>query len=152
MIPSTRILTVKPPRDSSFETEGTGAVAAAEVETDFGQKNLPEVVENDDGSATVLPFPSKEEREKPDESDFSANLALAMEDSELAGVAHDLIDLIERDKAACTERDKMYAEGLRRTGMGEDAPGGADFEGASRVSHPVMAEACVDFEARAIKE
>ena len=32
------------------------------------------------------------------------------------------------------------------------APGGANFQGASKVVHPVMAEACVDFAARAIKE
>lgn len=46
----------------------------------------------------------------------------------------------------------MYAEGLKRTGIGEDSPGGADFDGASRISHPVLTEACIDFEARAIKE
>jgi hypothetical protein len=36
--------------------------------------------------------------------------------------------------------------------MGNDAPGGATFMGASKVVHPVMAEGCVDFAARAIKE
>ena len=39
-----------------------------------------------------------------------------------------------------------------RTGMGEDAPGGASFAGASRVVHPMLIEACVDFSSRAIKE
>ena len=46
----------------------------------------------------------------------------------------------------------MHEEGLKRTGLGDDAPGGANFFGASKVVHPIMAEACVDFAARAIKE
>jgi len=36
--------------------------------------------------------------------------------------------------------------------MGDDAPGGAMFEGASKVVHPALAEGCIDFAARAIKE
>jgi hypothetical protein len=60
--------------------------------------------------------------------------------------------LIEKDKQAREQRDKQYEEGIRRTGLGHDAPGGASFNGASKVVHPVMAEACVDFAARAIKE
>ena len=49
-------------------------------------------------------------------------------------------------------RDKQYEEGIKRTGMGNDAPGGATFMGASKVVHPAMAEGCVDFASRAIKE
>ncbi len=60
--------------------------------------------------------------------------------------------MIEDDREARSERDKQYEEGLRRTGLGNDAPGGATFSGASKVGHPVMAEACVDFAARACKE
>ena len=41
---------------------------------------------------------------------------------------------------------------MRRTGLGKDAPGGATFDGASKVVHPVMAEACVDFAASTAKE
>jgi hypothetical protein len=49
-------------------------------------------------------------------------------------------------------RDRQYEEGIKRTGMGNDAPGGATFNGASKVVHPAMAEGCVDFASRAIKE
>jgi hypothetical protein len=62
------------------------------------------------------------------------------------------LELIDKDKEARKERDKQYEDGLKRTGLGHDAPGGAQFNGASKVVHPVMAEACVDFAARAIKE
>ena len=59
------------------------------------------------------------------------------------------ITLVEPDGTECTWQ---YEDGLRRTGLGNDAPGGANFNGASKVVHPAMAEACVDFAARAVKE
>ena len=70
----------------------------------------------------------------------------------LKGFATELLELIERDKKSREKRDEQYAEGIRRTGLGNDAPGGAQFEGASRVVHPVLTEAAVDFESRVIKE
>ncbi|NDE67858.1 MAG: hypothetical protein EB062_07220, partial [Actinobacteria bacterium] len=40
----------------------------------------------------------------------------------------------------------------KRSGLGNEAPGGATFQGASKAVHPVIAEACVDFASRAMKE
>jgi hypothetical protein len=71
---------------------------------------------------------------------------------ELSTMALRYIELAEKDKEARKQRDKQYEEGIKRTGLGNDAPGGANFQGASKVVHPVMAEACVDFASRAIKE
>lgn len=108
-----------------------------------------EVEEQPDGSAIVR----MEDLKSPDEDpDFYENLAENIDDYELNGIALKYIDLIEKDKDAREERDKKYEEGIRRTGLGDDAPGGAQFMGASKVVHPVMAESCVDFAARAIKE
>lgn len=152
MIPSTRALIHEAPEDDVSKTEAMNVVAASEIDTGFDQEHLPEVVENEDGTATVLDFPDKKSRKAMDETDFNANLAESLDESELARISGDLIDLIDRDKKAVENRDKMYAKGLKSSALGEDAPGGADFEGASRVSHPVLTEACVDFEARAIKE
>lgn len=87
-----------------------------------------------------------------DSPDFYENLAESLNIADLDGVAVKYLDLIEKDKEAREGRDKQYEEGLKRTGLGNDAPGGAQFTGASKVVHPVMAEACVDFSARAIKE
>lgn len=107
-----------------------------------------DVEEMPDGSAVV----SIEEEEDEEESDFYENLADKMDGWELQKVAMRYLELIKKDKDAREERDKQYEEGLRRTGLGNDAPGGANFNGASKVVHPVMAEACVDFAAKAIKE
>ena len=108
-----------------------------------------EVQEMPDGSAVV----TMEDIEGPEESpDFYANLAESMSASEMSEIAMRYMDLLENDKEARKERDKKYEEGLKRTGMGNDAPGGATFAGASKVVHPAMAEGCVDFAARAMKE
>ena len=109
-----------------------------------------EVEELPDGSAIVK---LEDDYKGPDETpDFYENLSESMDMWELDKVVSKYLDLIEKDKEAREERDKQYEDGLRRTGLGQDAPGGAQFTGASKVVHPVMAEACVDFAARAIKE
>ena len=111
--------------------------------------NEDNIEELPDGSAIV----HDDDLKTPDETpDFYVNLAEKMDDWETDKMALKYIDLVEKDKEAREERDKKYEEGLRRTGMGDDAPGGAQFMGASKVVHPVMAESCVDFCAKAIKE
>jgi hypothetical protein len=108
-----------------------------------------EVEELPDGSAIVRMDDLKGPEESPD---FYANMAEDYDDFKLMTLASRYVDLLKKDKDAREQRDKQYEEGLKRTGLGNDSPGGAQFMGASKVVHPVMAEACVDFAARAIKE
>lgn len=109
-----------------------------------------DVEEQEDGSAIVH---LDEDLLGPEDSpDFYENLADRLDSYELSKIALKYLELVEKDKSAREGRDKQYEEGLRRTGLGQDAPGGASFMGASRVVHPIMAEGCVDFAARAIKE
>lgn len=108
-----------------------------------------EYIELDDGSVEI---PIEGEALELEDSDFLENLAERFSEEELTLVGSELCELIEKDKKSREKRDKQYEEGLRRTGLGDDAPGGAEFEGASKVVHPVLAEACVDFSSRAIKE
>ena len=108
-----------------------------------------DVIDTEDGGAIVR-LDDDEEEERSD--DFYANLAETMPESELSALAADYLDLIGKDKDARKKRDEQYEEGLRRTGLGDDAPGGAQFQGATKVVHPMLTEACVDFAARAIKE
>ena len=123
-----------------------------------------QIDEQEDGSA-VVDLPEIETEEQPDGSaiitmedgpefnpDFYDNLADSINPGTLSGLAFRYLDLLETDKEARSMRDKQYEEGIKRTGMGNDAPGGATFMGASKVVHPAMAEGCVDFAARAIKE
>jgi len=87
-----------------------------------------------------------------DDSDFYANIAVSMDERELSLMGRELLDFIERDIDSRKPHDELYQEGLQRTGMGKDAPGGAEFEGASKAVHPLIMEACIDYAARAMKE
>lgn len=71
---------------------------------------------------------------------------------ELKTFCTQLGELIEDDMEARKPRDEQYQEGIQRTGLGDEAPGGAQFDGASRAVHPVLMEGCIDFAAKAIKE
>ena len=108
-----------------------------------------DVEDTEDGGAIVT---LDEEGPPEGESDFYANLAETLPDAELGDIATQFLDLIGKDKEARKKRDEQYEDGLRRTGLGDDAPGGAQFQGASKAVHPMMTEACVDFASRAIKE
>ena len=120
------------------------------VEVDMPEMDDAELEELPDGSVVV----TLDTKGPMDDEDFYTNLADSDHISplDLSSLALRYIDLIEKDKQARKQRDKQYEEGIKRTGMGNDAPGGANFNGASKVVHPVMAEACIDFAARAIKE
>ena len=108
-----------------------------------------EVIELEDGSVVVNYIDKASPIKNPE---FYANLAEEFDEGDLNSLAIEYLDYIDVDKEARSQRDKQYEEGLRRTGLGKDAPGGATFDGASKVVHPVMAEACVDFAASSCKE
>jgi hypothetical protein len=133
-----------PGQSGNPEEEGQGEDDMELILDDSELEELP------DGSVVV-----KMDTQGPMENeDFYQNLAddERMDQFDLSTMALKYIEIAENDKKAREQRDKQYEEGIRRTGLGNDAPGGANFNGASKVVHPVMAEACVDFASRAIKE
>ena len=115
----------------------------AGVLPDGGQQ----MIEHEDGSVEIL-----EPEEQEEESDFYENLAEKLDQTVLARIANDLLDSIEIDKDSHKRQEELYEEGLKRSGLGNDAAGGAQFQGASRAVHPVLAESCVDYGSSAIKE
>lgn len=125
------------------------ALAPQDVEIISETPNPYEVVENDDGSATVY---LDEPEDGVISKDFDENLAELLEPSYLGTLGREMLDLVEEDLRAREKRDEIYEEGIRRTGLGNEAPGGASFQGASKVVHPMLAKGCVDFASRAIKE
>ena len=106
------------------------------------------MIPQEDGSFIIEELMSVEVNEE----DFFENLAEKLPESVLTLEGGGLHELLIQDKEARKKRDEQYEEGLRRTGLGNDAPGGAEFDGASRAVHPVLAEACVDFSSRAVRE
>jgi len=108
-----------------------------------------EVEDTEDGGAVIR---MTNERDVADKKAHFANIVDEVDRQYLSDAVVDLLGKIERDKDARAKRDKLYEEGLRRTGLGDDAPGGAQFSGANKVVHPMLVEACVDFSARFMKE
>jgi hypothetical protein len=131
--------------------------AAQDAEMDYYEDALglepgdveEEIIELEDGSVVINYQEKQSPRKNPE---FYENLAESFDEGTLQALAAEYLDLIDVDKESRSQRDKQYEEGLRRTGLGKDAPGGATFDGASKVVHPVMAEACVDFAASSAKE
>ena len=124
----------------------------AENEQEYGEmyevEDDSKVRDTEDGGAMV----TLDDSPTPAESEFYANLAETMPSWELSNLGSELCDILEKDKEARKKRDEQYEEGLRRTGLGDDAPGGASFTGASKVVHPMLTQGCVDFSARVMKE
>ena len=124
----------------------------AENEQEYGEmyevEDDSKVRDTADGGAMVV----LDDSPTPAESEFYSNLAETMPSWELSNLGSEICDILEKDKEARKKRDEQYEEGLRRTGLGDDAPGGASFTGASKVVHPMLTQGCVDFSARVMKE
>ena len=134
-------------KESMEQEDETSAIAEALGLDDTDAEQ--EIIELDDGSVVINLKDTKGPQEDPE---FYENLAETLDENVLDAMASEYLDFLDVDKEARKERDKQYEEGLRRTGLGKDAPGGATFDGASKVVHPVMAESCVDFAASSTKE
>lgn len=126
---------------------------------------MNESPEEDEGIEVDLPQESSDIEELPDggamvtleetsstTSEFGDNLAKTLPVSVLHAIGEELLELLERDQESWKLRGDAYEEGLRRSGLDRESSVGADFDGASRAVHPILAEAAVDFAARAIKE
>jgi hypothetical protein len=107
-----------------------------------------DIVNTDDGGAIV----KMQDAAVEEEAEFYENIADSLEQKDLDALATELVRKVEYDKESRKRRDKQYEEGTKRTGLGNEAPGGASFQGATNVVHPMLTEACVDFSSRAIRE
>ena len=139
------------PIEQEFDREIDGVQATDEdMIVDVPEMDDADIEETPDGGAIVtMPDDFKG---PSDDTDFYENLAETVNLIDLSKLTMRYLDMLDKDKEARKKRDKQYEDGIKRTGLGDEAPGGANFMGASRVVHPVMAEVCVDFAASAIKE
>ena len=88
--------------------------------------------------------------EEPKE-DFYRNLAEDMDDRTLGKIAYTLISDYKRDKESRQDWEQGYVSGLDLLGFryrDQTRP----FQGASGVTHPLLAEAVTQFQAQAYKE
>lgn len=113
-----------------------------------------QMTELEDGSVEVSLEEEDEHKISPEEQQkFLLNLAEKLiSEPDLAAMSLRLCEAVKQDKEDRKGRDAQYTEGIKRTGLGKEAPGGAAFDGASVVVHPMLVEGCIDFAARAMKE
>lgn len=112
-----------------------------------------DVTDTDDGGAIVQTDPDADSEEDEKESkEFFRNLAEEIPEEDLDKLCTELLRRIDADKQARAERDKKYEEGIKRTGLGDESPGGAAFVGASTAVHPMLTKATVYYQSHTVGE
>jgi hypothetical protein len=105
-----------------------------------------EIVIDEDGGATV-------EIGEDEGSDvgFYENLAGVIDPSDLARIGMDVGAMYEADKASRSDWESMFAKGLDLLGLKIEERT-KPFRGATGVTHPMVTEAIIQFQAQAFKE
>ena len=85
------------------------------------------------------------------ETSHDANLVEVMEESDIQAVSQELLEGFDRDKQSREEYDEIAEDGINLLGLQYDDSAGS-FPGSSGVTHPVLAQAVVKFQAKAYKE
>jgi hypothetical protein len=121
---------------------------------DFDQKNDALVIDSGDGGV-VIEFGPKTNFNTDGADQHDANLAEFMDPGELMGIATDLLEGIEEDRRSSAEWLQTRASGIKLLGFKIEEPRGdlasssAPLEGMATVRHPLLAEACLHFQANA---
>ena len=80
-----------------------------------------------------------------------ANLADNLVDTELSALASELVEAYDEDRSSGAEWETALVEGMDILGIRlEDVS--EPFEGACGAHHPMLLEACLQFQARAVAE
>jgi hypothetical protein len=135
-----------------------------ELEDDAISAEIPtseDITAMEDGGAQVTLTDQKEideadamgllDEEPMMDTEHDANLADVMEDGEVQAVAQELLEGFDRDKQSREEYDEIAEDGINLLGLQYDDSAGS-FPGSSGVTHPVLAQAVVKFQAKAYKE
>lgn len=84
--------------------------------------------------------------------EHDANLAEHMAEGDLASIAQKVIQWVEWDEESRADWFEQEKKGIRALGVTKEVDGGAPFKGASTVVHPMLSEAIVQFQARALEQ
>jgi hypothetical protein len=115
-------------------------------------------IENEDGSITIDPNGvSLVTQSDVDTSDFQANLAEAIDPTELSRIANELLDAVESDKQERSQWEQMRAKCIELLGLKLEDPKGDVSRSSlglstSVVRDPVLLEAVERFRANAYAE
>jgi len=87
----------------------------------------------------------------PQQVEFGANLAEELDDSEIQTIFNQCVADVEADINSRSEWEKQYRDGLEFLGMRYEERS-QPFEGASGITHPLLAESVTQFQAQAYGE
>jgi len=127
---------------------GQGPLAVEEPDMEIEIVNPESVsVETPDGGMLIDFDPQAGEGDVP----HDANLAEYMEESDLRGVASELVSAYQSDRESRGDWEETYINGLDLLGLKhEDRT--IPWDGACGVFHPLLTESVVRFQAQAIQE
>ena len=135
-----------------------GLMPAFEPVEQYTDQNM--IIQNEDGSIDVQPLDMVEEEgfevhhDRATEEDWNENLAGNLSEQERSQVADRLCEFLEIDEQARKMHFERMKDAIKLLGISspDERDGQAPFEGASVVTHPLIAEAVTQFQARAIEE
>ena len=120
----------------------------AEVDKD---NTLPEEEMVTEEVDVELEEPNQEETQEEAPEDFYANLAETMDDRTLGRLSSELLSDYKKDRLSRKDWETTYIQGLDLLGF-KYTDMTRPFQGASGVTHPMLAEAVTQFQAQAYKE
>jgi hypothetical protein len=145
-------MSVPPNEMSAMVDSALEAVPGVEVELpeieDFA--GGAEIIEGPDG-AIVQALETMGVEVQTTEYDHNANLAEVLDDTILGEISSDLRGQYEADQESRAEWEEGYTKGLDLLGIQYEERT-QPFQGASGVTHPIIAESVTQFQAQAYKE
>lgn len=139
----------RPPRSSS------GRPAATEIPFELDVLDPTDMAGADDEMVDLddMVVLGDGEPQPVQEAAHDENLALILPEELLTSLGREAVEAAERDREARAIWDEAMAKGLEELGFDRmDDKRSAPFQDAFSGRHPVLAEAVVSFQARAIKE
>lgn len=141
--------------EEQLEEPTIGALTADAVRPIEGDEVATEISLNDDLTSDDIDkiMEVTSIAESPKDQEFYKNMVEDMPQSMLDRLSSHITDLVSQDDDDNSKAITKYEEALKRTGLGggEESPGGASFDGASRVVHPLLSEGAIDFQSNTIK-
>ena len=116
-----------------------------EVELEPGTDQPIDIEMTEDGGAIVNP------EIMPPDTGFDGNLAEFIDENDLQVIASELRQSFEDDKSSRQQWEETYTKGLDLLGLNYSERS-QPFQGASGVTHPLLAESVTQFQAQAYKE
>lgn len=138
------------PQAREMEGEDLELDDVGEDDDEEEDSEAPYTIEEQEDGGALITYAGEEGRDISSLG-FGDNLAEVLDPTYLSSIAKELGSLVEEDDSGREEWKKTYEEGLTLLGLSyEDRS--EPFEGSTGVTHPVLNEAVIQFQAQAYKE